>query len=205
LIGAGGIGSPTALVLGQMGCRALRVSDPDTVGVENLAYQLYPVHAIGRPKVEALSEVLVTFCDLTPAVEQRRVTGDDLFQGVVIVAVDTLAARRDIWRGIRGNETVPLFIDARMGGEIAQIHAIRPADPCDVAYYEGVLRRQPAELPCTAQGISYNVWAIASLLGNLVKRYATGETLPVEIRLDLHTLTLVCWERPANEAEGGGQ
>lgn len=195
LIGVGGIGSPTAFVLGQMGCRNLRLSDPDVVSEENFAYQLYPLQALGRPKVEVLREVIEQFCGFSPIVEQRRITADDSLQGVVIVAVDTLEARQDIWRAVRGNAAIRLFIDARMGGEVGEVLALDPTHRGDVELYERLLAQRPVELPCTAQGISYNVWTIAGIVGSLIKAHAVGAALPVEIRLDLRTLTLFTWLR----------
>ncbi len=200
LIGVGGIGSPTAFVLGQMGCRNLRLSDPDVVSEENFAYQLYPIQALGRPKVEVLREVIEEFCGFSPMVEQRRVTADDPLQGVVILAVDTLEARQDIWRAVRGNAAIRLFIDARMGGELGEVLALDPVCQHDLEFYERLLAQRPADVPCTAQSISYNVWTIAGLVGSLIRGYAVGDPLPVEIRVDLRTRTLLTWHRERNVA-----
>lgn len=52
LVGAGGLGSPSALYLAAAGVGTLGIVDPDAVDVTNLQRQiLHGTHAIGRPKV----------------------------------------------------------------------------------------------------------------------------------------------------------
>ena len=58
IIGVGGIGSPVALALTKMGCRRLTLFDPDTIEPHNLPNQLYRLRDVGRPKVEALADLL---------------------------------------------------------------------------------------------------------------------------------------------------
>jgi molybdopterin-synthase adenylyltransferase len=193
LIGCGGIGSFTALVLSKMGVRHLTLYDPDGIEDHNIPNQLFRLKDVGRPKVEALCEIVEEFAG-TPAeghaiaVEARRMTG------VVISGVDSMRARKTIWlRSVRYRSGVLRYLDARMGAEVARIYAINPTDPDDIRLYEKTLYDdEEAEVfPCTAAAISYSGFAIASLIGNLIKRLATGEDLPREILLDLKTLTLL--------------
>lgn len=193
LIGCGGIGSFTALVLSKMGVNHLYLYDPDDIEEHNLPNQLFRLKDVGRPKVEALREILEEFTGapvegLPVEVEARRMTG------VVISGVDSMRARKAIWlRSIRYRASVLRYLDARMGAEVARIYAVNPTDPDDIRLYEKSLYSdEEAEvLPCTAAAISYSGFAIASLIGNLIKRLANGEDLPHEILLDLKTLTLL--------------
>lgn len=193
LIGCGGIGSFTALVLSKMGVQQLHLYDPDGIEEHNLPNQLFRLKDVGRPKVDALREILEEFAGapvegLPVEVEARRMTG------VVISGVDTMRARKTIWlRSIRYRASVLRYLDARMGAEVARIYAVNPTDPDDIRFYEKSLYNdEEAEvIPCTAAAISYSGFAIASLIGNLVKRLATGEDLPREILFDLKTLTLL--------------
>ncbi|OGL14310.1 MAG: molybdopterin biosynthesis protein MoeB [Candidatus Rokubacteria bacterium RIFCSPLOWO2_12_FULL_71_19] len=59
LIGAGGLGSPTALYLAAAGVGTLGLMDGDVVDVSNLQRQiLHTTPNVGRPKVESGSEML---------------------------------------------------------------------------------------------------------------------------------------------------
>ncbi len=192
LIGCGGIGSFTALVLSKMGVRQLSLYDPDGIEEHNLPNQLFRLSDVGRPKVEALREILAEFAGLSVEVQPVQVEGQRM-AGVVISGVDTMQARKTIWQQcIRYRTAIVRYIDARMGAEVARIYAVRPTDPSDIRFYEKTLYHdEEAEaLPCTAAAIIYSGFAIASLIGNLVKRLATGEDLPREVLFDLKTLTL---------------
>ncbi len=192
LIGCGGIGSFTALVLSKMGVPHLHLYDPDGIEEHNLPNQLFRLKDVGRLKVEALREILAEFAGaavevLPVEVEARRMSG------VVISAVDSMQARKAIWqRCVRYRAGVLRYVDGRMGAEVARIYAVNPTDPGDIRFYEKSLYddEETEALPCTAAAISYNGFAIASLIGNLVKRLATGEDHPREILLDLKTMSL---------------
>jgi len=59
LIGAGGLGSPTALYLAAAGVGTMGLMDGDTVDVSNLQRQiLHTTPNVGRPKVESGTEML---------------------------------------------------------------------------------------------------------------------------------------------------
>jgi molybdopterin/thiamine biosynthesis adenylyltransferase len=59
LIGAGGLGSPTALYLAAAGVGTMGLMDGDTVDVSNLQRQILHTTAnVGRPKVESGTEML---------------------------------------------------------------------------------------------------------------------------------------------------
>lgn len=59
MIGAGGLGNPTALYLAAAGVGALSIIDPDTVSLDNLQRQvLFRTRDIGQPKVDAARDAL---------------------------------------------------------------------------------------------------------------------------------------------------
>lgn len=193
IIGAGGIGSPTALALAKMGCSHLTVYDPDIVEPHNLPNQFYRIRDSGKPKVEALRELIHDFTGFEISAVQEALIQQGL-QGVVISGVDSMSARQAIWKGaIRYRPNVELYIDARVGAEVCRIFSIRPVDPDDIRAYELSLYNDDqatADL-CTAQAIIYNVLTIAGLIANQVKKHAKGERLDREIIFDLKTMTLL--------------
>lgn len=193
LIGAGGIGSLTAVALAKLGTPRLTVYDPDTVEPHNLPNQFYRLEDVGRPKVEALAALLgvLSTCDVTAIAEPFTGGGLD---GVVIAAVDTMAARAAIWQeGVRYQAGVELYVDGRMGAEVCRILAVRPTDPEDVRRYEATLHGddEARSDPCTAQAVIYNVLNVAGLIANVVKRHARGEPLRRELIFDFVTLSLL--------------
>jgi molybdopterin/thiamine biosynthesis adenylyltransferase len=193
VIGAGGIGSPTALALAKMGCHDLTIYDPDIVEAHNLPNQMYRLLDIGRPKAQALRDLITMFAGDVVHDYDVAVSGQAL-NGIVVAAVDTMNTRRDVWeRGVRYQSGVRLFIDARMGGEVCRIYSIHPSDPDDIRFYEATLYGddEATEQECTAQAIIYNVFAIAALIANQVKKEVSAEPLFREVVFDLYTLTLL--------------
>jgi molybdopterin/thiamine biosynthesis adenylyltransferase len=193
LIGCGGIGSLAALALGKLGCPHLSLYDDDRVEEHNVPNQLFRITDVGRPKVEALAEILESFTGIRARAHMRRLEGERL-QGIVVSGVDSMAARKILWqKSVRHRAGIPLYLDGRLGAEVCRLYAIRPADPDDVRCYERSLYDdgQAAPLSCTAGAIIYTGFAMASLIADQVKKFATGERVPREILCDLKTLTLV--------------
>ncbi len=193
VVGVGGIGSPVALALAKMGCRRLTLYDPDQVEAHNLPNQFYRLSDVGRPKVEALAEILRDYTDADVRAVHEAVAATRL-DGVVISAVDSMASRTAIWRGsVRFRGTVPLYVDARMGGQVCRVLTVRPADPDSVRAYESTLYDDDAAVddPCTAQAIIYTTLGVASLVANEVRRHARGERTAPDTLFDFATLTLL--------------
>jgi molybdopterin/thiamine biosynthesis adenylyltransferase len=193
IIGVGGLGSPIALALAKMGCSRLVLIDPDTVEPHNLPNQLYRRSDIDRPKVEALASILGDYTDAS--IEPiRELVSDRQFSGVVVSAVDNMAARQRIWDAcIRYRASVLLYVDARLGGEVGRVLTVHPADPLSVAAYETTLYTDDTASiePCTAQSTIYTTFGIAALVANQVKRYAKAEELLGDQVLDFATSTLL--------------
>jgi molybdopterin/thiamine biosynthesis adenylyltransferase len=193
LIGAGGIGSPTALILAKMGCRQISVFDPDVVEAHNLPNQLYRPVDLGLPKAVARRSILA---DLTGVEVEASVTEapDPLPPGVVVTAVDSMAARQRIWASVKKDPlTTPLYLEARMGGEVGRVYAVMPSDPDHVMAYEPTLYDDAVSDadPCSNQAIIYSVFVIAGLIAARLRSYAVAEPMPVETIIDLRTNTLI--------------
>lgn len=192
LVGCGGIGSFAALALAKLGCAHLHLYDDDRVEEQNVPNQLFRTADVGRPKVEALAEILEAFTGTRPQAHLRRIEGERL-QGIVLSGVDSMAARKTLWQKcVRHRAGIPLYLDGRLGAEVCRLYSIRPADPDDVRCYEASLYddSQAVPLSCTAGAIIYTGFAMASLVADQVKKFATGEAVAREIFCDLKTLTL---------------
>jgi tRNA A37 threonylcarbamoyladenosine dehydratase len=195
VIGCGGIGSITALALAKMGCHNLTVYDDDTIETHNLPNQVYRVEDTHKKKVEAIREILYSYTGAQVKAHPQRIAGQKL-HGIVVSGVDTMTDRIRIWLdSIKLNPAVPLYIDARMGGEVSRIYSVRPVDPFQIQSYEATLYSdtEADPLPCTGRTIIYNTFAIAGIITSQVKKFLMGEPYPKEILFDLHTLTLNCY------------
>jgi hypothetical protein len=193
VIGCGGIGSPTALALAKMGVNNIRLYDPDILENHNLPNQIYRLEDITKYKVEALAGVLQSFAGIIPTVFNTLVNGNHRFEGVVVSGVDSMSSRQEIWKAIKFKPNVSLYVDGRMGAEACRIYTIRPVDPNDVKFYETFLYNDEnaQELPCTGRAIIYNVFMIASLICNQIKKFARGEPFHKEIIFDMVTFALI--------------
>jgi hypothetical protein len=192
IIGAGGIGSPTALALAKMGVENITVYDDDRVELHNLPNQLYRFGDLGKTKVEGLSSICRDFAGVELKKVPERLNGHAL-SGIVVSGVDTMKARKEMWERIRWNPSIPLYIEARMGAEVCRIHSIKPTDPSLVKWYESTLYsdEEAVQAPCTARAIIYCSFMIGALVANQVKKFAKAEMILKEIIFDLATLTLI--------------
>lgn len=193
MIGCGGIGSPTVLALAKMGCANITAYDDDHVENHNLPNQIYKVGDIGKAKVDSLLASVKEFTGVELKAMYKKIDAVSKLAGVVVSGVDSMEARKEIWKAVKYKPSVDLYVDARMGAEICRVYTIRPTNPGDIKIYEGSLYDddQAQDLPCTGRAIIYNVFMIASLLCSQVKKFARGEKYPLEIIFDLSTLTLI--------------
>jgi hypothetical protein len=193
VIGVGGIGGPLAWILAKMGCKDITLYDPDTVEQHNLPNQFFQLKDVERTKVEAVKDNIFLFaeCDITAVPEKFQ---DQPLSGIVISGVDSMASRQTIWREVRYNMEVPLYIDGRMGGEILQLYIVRPSMLEDVERYEESLfsDEESSDLPCTAQSIIYSVVVLGGLIASQVKKWIRKEKHNHEITFDLSTMTFIC-------------
>jgi hypothetical protein len=192
VIGAGATGSFTALTLAKMGVRNITVYDFDTVEEHNLPNQFYRLCDIGKPKVIALQEIIEQFEGILITVKNEKYRGQRL-SGIVITCVDSMDARLGIWKFVKNNPDVKLYLDSRMGAEVMRVFSVNPIDHFQCSKYEQNLYPSTEALQerCTAKTIMYTVLSLASLLANQVKKFLVGDELKRELLFDLKTVTLI--------------
>lgn len=181
MIGAGAIGSFTALALIKMGFKGLRVWDHDIVEEVNVGTQLYGSAYAGQSKVNALNGLIAHHIGpiYMEGSQSSVVAYPSLFDStspipdgsIVIMAVDSMEARRMIWERCKRNPDVRMIIDARMGAENANLYTMNPNDAVDIESYERTLYSdaQALQEPCTAQGTVYTALLISGMIGKAVK------------------------------------
>lgn len=203
IIGAGSIGSFTAISLMKMGFRHLYAWDPDVVSVENVGTQAYGNSHIGMAKVDALGKILE---DLGPEGYAGYQGFDDVWKdidnsheedeedeepdvpdwisggAIAILAVDSMAARKSIWKSIQDHnrscgirQEIRWVIDGRMGAENALLFVIDPSDRKDTDSYQKTLYSDETAVqePCTARGTVYTANLISGAICKAVKDVLT--------------------------------
>lgn len=176
LIGAGGIGSPTAQVLCKMGVLRLTVFDDDKVESHNLPNQMYRIKDLNKFKVDALKEICEEFSDTVDFTAKNiRFDHPVRTKSIVISGVDSMESRIAIWKHVKLNSAVPLYIDARMAREMLKIYRVNPTDMKSVKAYEESLHSdaEAVEIPCTEKSVIFNVSMVAAQICHVVKSYYT--------------------------------
>jgi len=193
VVGVGGIGSWTALCLAKMGFNRMILIDPDNVEKQNIGCQLYGTEHLGKPKVEALQEIITmqtaSNCTLIP--EKYEISTP---RGIVIACVDNMEVRRKIFVSCQEQgHTVPLFIDCRIGGEVLLLYVINPESAAAQEWYleNWYPDNEASDQPCTGQNIAYVGMFAGAFIAREVGKYCKEPLLNSrEIIMDIESLRL---------------
>jgi len=192
IVGAGGIGSWTALCLSKMGINSIILTDPDVVEPQNVGCQLYSREDIGQPKVDALT---ATLSGATRFVPQQKKYNSTTPKGIIIAAVDNMEARKEIFVTCKNQgPDVPLFIDCRLGGELLLLYVVPPTNEEACRKYSEQLYtdKEAVDLPCTAQNTAYVGMMAGALISKQVAYFCKrGATIYKEIMFDITNNTLL--------------
>lgn len=195
MIGAGSLGSYTALFLASMGFNRIEVWDDDMVEFHNRRNQLFRVEDFQKPKVTALQELVRYLTGIEIMPRNARANQDTEFAGVVVVMVDSMAARKTIFEAVKYNPRVHLFVDARSGGYDALVYAVNPMDPDGVKRYEESLYsdEEAAPIPCSDQTTLSTVWTVAAVASRMIQLWSEGKIMPVceEVQINYQKLPVV--------------
>jgi hypothetical protein len=192
IIGCGSLGSFAALTLAKMGFHQFNLFDNDLVGVENIGCQLFGWEHIGRPKTEALREIL---SELSPVKAEDIQcfglvgTGTKLPRVITVSAVDSMAVRSLIWGKVK--DKIPLFVDGRIGGQVIRVFSVRAKDYAYQEHYEKTLYSdaQADDLPCTARNVADVGLFVGAMVARAVRRFVSHNHVIKETALDALTFT----------------
>lgn len=181
IIGAGSIGSNLALLLARLGVEKITVYDDDLVEEHNLGHQAFRVKDIGKPKVEALAEIIEEATGMKIKAVNSFVDSTEC--EFLILAVDSMEARKNIFTQSKFN----FFIDGRMGGETFNIYA---GSTFDEEKYLATLYtdEEASEAPCGGRSIGYVSYMISALMEVAIKKLMKGEECPFEQNFCAKTL-----------------
>lgn len=185
IIGCGAIGSFLGLQLAKMGLENITVFDHDEVSIENMSNQFFRFKDIGRNKAGALYSMILDFTGV-PINYYRRKFGEQTtdagkLHGIVVVAVDSMEARRMIYESIKATGfNVKYIIDPRMSAEFFTQFTINPFDPKDMETYEKALfsDADAVQERCTAKSTVYTASLAAGIVTKTIKNIMLKQAYP---------------------------
>lgn len=198
IIGAGGIGSFTAIALAKLGLTNIRVWDADLVESHNLPNQLHLVKALGSPKVASVRCLCKELAGVSVDVENQFWAPEhsDKLSGIVVAALDHVRAseehptpgREELWKSLKCNVNVELLIDARIGGQTIRLISMRPVN--DIEYWQWYEKQlfesgDEARLPCTARAVIDVGFIVGGLVTNVIRRYLKDGAITRDLIVDL--------------------
>ena len=193
VIGAGAIGSATALLLAKMGGRQISIWDPDKFEEHNLPNQMCRIKDIGRPKVKAVADMIMDFEGIEIMPHFEKFNGECQPNGYIIVGVDSMTARKEIWEMIK-KLPVQCIIDGRMGLTTMNLYTVVFPSPEMIKLYEATLWSDEEVVPlrCTAKSTIFTANMIASLICNNIITIMKGQKpVPSEIMMEMQEPIMV--------------
>lgn len=186
IVGAGGIGSWTALFLSRIFENSnVTVIDFDLIEEYNLAGQFYAKSQIGKTKVGALSNSIMNNYGGYITIYPIRVQdiGNITEYDYIISAVDNMEARKYIFDRVSSNEDkfIPI-IDGRLLAESYQILTV--SSPELLEQYKATLFQDSdvADLACSAKATTHCGASIAADITGLIVNMVTNEDAKDNIR-----------------------
>ena len=185
VIGVGAIGRQVALQLAALGALRLRLFDFDRVELTNVTSQGYSQRDdVGMLKVEATHRALLA---VEPALQVELMS--DRFRpahkasSAVFCCVDTIAARKAIWRTVR--EGCEFWCDGRMRGEVCRI--LTAAGSAGREHYCGTLFPQGEAQAgsCISKSTIYCASIAAGLMLHPFTRWLRDVPVDVDVALNL--------------------
>lgn len=192
IVGCGGIGSFAAFALAKLGVQTLKLVDFDTVDEHNVPNQLFALNQLGELKVSALADSISSATGVYPIGINAPLQDGIPRLPIVVSALDSMAARTELWEQVRYRLEVKLFLDGRLGGEHVVLYSVDPSNPIDVAGYETTLHSDAdgQDLPCTARSIIDVGFAVGSLITRAVRRHYAHEPAIPTVYLNQQTLDI---------------
>jgi len=124
IIGCGAVGSTIAELLARFGITDFVLYDFDVVESHNIANQMFRNVDIGKKKTKALTEILTEINpDITVATFDEYT--DQLLDGYVFLAVDSIDLRNKIVKGSMDNLFIKAMFDVRIRLTDSQAFAAR--------------------------------------------------------------------------------
>lgn len=183
VVGVGGIGSWTSLLISRLGVKSLTLYDDDTVELGNISGQFYSSNDVDRFKVDAIQAAINRYSVYYNATSiNQKFESNSMVSPVVISCLDSMSARRTVfnaWRCAVNNsedKSKFLFIDGRLSAETLQVFAVPGDDDSAIKRYkESIFPDYEADTEvCSYKQTSFMANMIASLITNVFVNYVAS-------------------------------
>lgn len=180
IIGVGTIGSWTSLLISRLGVPRMDLYDEDTIERTNLAGQLFPTSSIGLRKVNMAQALIKGFnYGIVTYPIPSHITSDHILHTpIVISGVDSMNARKVIWKAIKNSEDVKYYIDGRMSAEGLQVLTVDLSNPHQIEKYEKEWLFDSSEATggevCSYKQTSHIGAMIGAFIANIVTNIASN-------------------------------
>ena len=193
VVGLGNIGSHSALAIARMGIKNFTLYDFDEIEEHNLASQAFEFPQVGLQKINAMSALLhkvnanvdVTIFDVDKQEALGAFRGTEKVEDILVIAVDSMAERKQICEKLLESGQNPFVIDGRMGGGQIEVHAQRAKE------WSKTFSDNPDTDACSARYISYTSYFIAGAVANTLKRHLLNERMTSRLIMHVDTYDLI--------------
>lgn len=127
IIGCGSVGSTIAENLARCGVVNFTLWDFDTVEAHNIVNQMFDDRDIGRPKAEAVRDMIIRINpDAAPTIKIKpNGWNGEIISGYIFLCVDSIDIRRAIVEKVWDNMSVKAVFDVRTSLEFAYHYAAK--------------------------------------------------------------------------------
>lgn len=191
VFGCGTVGSNAAVEAARLGIGRFTLYDFDDVEAHNIPSQRFTKHDMGRKKVDALADqVLAVSNGPEITTQDTKVEGAVMVKpGPIILAVDTMQSRKDIFTKAIKFSNCPLVLDFRMSANLLQCYAF----PFSDQRYEATLfdddDADPA--PCGGRTVSYTGALSGCIAANYLRKHLKGDEIPFVTTIDLDLMGIM--------------
>lgn len=210
VVGCGGIGSWTALVLAKMGFDKFTLVDFDQIEEANVATQVFTREKVGDAKVDTLGIMIEDVSETAVVhVQRERFHPDqiDKFKPTIVLAVtDNMESRREVWRSVisRSPEGT-LYVDGRTGAEALDVYCVRKGGDLAGRYSTWITEEGYMEEKCGARAIAYTGAFAASVIAKCVARAVMEPKWEGWVCGDMGALALKVMEETKEEVAKGDE
>lgn len=201
IIGCGSVGSTVAENMARLGVRSFELWDFDEVEPHNIANQMFTKNDIGKFKVDAVSDLILSINDEASVKVHKDGWNGETLSGYVFLCVDSIDIRRRIVEQHKDNMFVKAMFDFRTRLTDAQHYA---ADWSDEKMKENLLNSMDFtheeaadETPMSAcgviLGVASTVRLIAAMGVNNYVRFVKGQGIWKMVYLDGFSGILDCF------------
>lgn len=194
VIGLGSIGSQVSVALARSGFGSIQIQDYDMVAPENFGVQNYDPSDVDKLKTVALkNKILDANPEVRIQIHNHESNGNDPYlesMDVIVLALDSISAREEIFRNIMRRKIHTYLVDGRMGAETARVISVNL--PGESGIYENTLfpESEAEQVPCTEKSTLWNSLIIGGLVVGSIIRNLRQDSFPPDYLFSIKDYTL---------------